>query len=69
MDDILITRNIIEDVTKVKAELNKEFDLKDLGAASKILRIDIQRERKQSSLCLSQETYLKKILDKFGMSN
>ena len=32
---------IFEDVMKVKAELNKEFDLKDLGATSRILGIDI----------------------------
>lgn len=45
------------------------FDMKDLGASSKILGISIQRDRKQSRLCLSQESYLKKILDNFGISN
>ena len=69
MDDILIASNNVEDVMRVKAELNKEFDMKDLGVASRILGIDIRRDRKQSRLCLSQETHLKKILDKFGMSN
>lgn len=54
MDDILV---------------DKEFDMKDLGDASRILGIGIQRDRKQSKLCLSQETYLKKILNKFDMSN
>ena len=43
--------------------------MKDFGIATKILGIDIQRDIKQSRLCLSQETYLRKILDKFGMSN
>ena len=46
MDDILIARNNVEDVMRVKAELNKEFDMKDLGAASRILGIDIRRDRK-----------------------
>ena len=69
MDDILIASNNVEDVMRVKAELNKEFDMKDLGGASRILGIDIQRDRKKSKLCLSQEAYLRKILEKFGMSN
>jgi hypothetical protein len=69
VDDILIESNNVKDVMKVKDELNKEFDMKDLGAASRILGIDIRRDRKQSKLCLSQETYLRKILDKFGMLN
>ena len=53
----------------MEVELNKEFNMKDLGVASKILGIDIQRDIKQSRLCLSQETRLKKTLDKFRMSN
>ena len=69
MDDILIESNNVEDLIKVKVKLNKEFDMKDLGVASIIFRIDIQRDRKQPRLWLSQETYLKKILEKFGMSN
>ena len=69
MDDILIVGNNVEYVVKVKAKLDKEFDMKDLGAASRIHGIDIRRDKKQSILCLSQEAYLKKILDKFGISN
>lgn len=69
VDDILITSNNFEDVVKVREELDKEFDMKDLGATFKIFRIDIQRDRKHSRLCLSQETCLEKILEKFGMSN
>ena len=54
MDDILIASNSVEDVMKVMSELNKEFDMKDLGVASRILGIDIRRDKKQSKLCLSQ---------------
>src|ERR1051325_1407121 len=54
---------------RVKTELNKEFEMKDLGAASRILGIDIRRDKNQLKLFLSQEAYLRKILEKFGMSN
>lgn len=42
--------------------------MKDLGDVTRILGIDIKRDRKKSTLCLSQESYLRKILDMFGMS-
>ncbi|CAK8535256.1 unnamed protein product [Lathyrus sativus] len=54
VDDILIVSNNVEEVMRVKVELNKEFDMKDMGDVSRILGIDIQRDRKQSKLCLSQ---------------
>lgn len=41
MDDIFIESKNVENVMKVKVELDKEFDMKDLGVASRILRIDI----------------------------
>src|SRR4051812_38974863 len=44
VDDILIASKNVEDVMRVKAKLNKEFDMKDLGAASRILGIDNRRD-------------------------
>lgn len=46
MDDILITRNGVEGIMKAKVELDNEFDMKDLGDSSRILIIDIQRDKK-----------------------
>ena len=39
-----------------------EFDMKDLGAAKKILGIEIHRDRGAGKLWLSQKRYLKKVL-------
>src|ERR1051325_8622962 len=69
VDDTLIASNNVEEVMRVKAKLNKEFKMKDLGATSRILMIDIRRDRKHSKLCLSQEACLRKILERYGMSN
>ena len=46
VDGILVVSNNVEDVMRVKAKLNKEFDMKDLGVASEILGIDIRRDKK-----------------------
>src|ERR1051325_12033626 len=50
VDYILIASNNVEEVMRVKAELNKEFEMKDLRAASRILGIDIRKDRKLSKV-------------------
>ena len=41
--------------------------MKDLGGAKRILGIEIKRDRDKKLLFLSQEMYLKKVLNRFGM--
>lgn len=42
--------------------------MKDLGGASRILGIDIIRNRRTRYMFLSQKNYLKKVLNRFGMA-
>lgn len=42
--------------------------MKDLGEAHYILGIQITRNRQARTLCISQEEYLKNVLDRFAMS-
>ena len=42
--------------------------MKDLGEAKKILDTEIARDRQRGTLCLTQKQYLKKVLQRFGMS-
>ena len=65
----MIASNSKSEVEKLKSELSREFEMKDLGVAKRILRIEIKRERKRILLYLSQELYLIKFLERFGMSN
>ncbi|CAA7047040.1 unnamed protein product [Microthlaspi erraticum] len=67
VDDMLLAAKSITEVNKLKAELSREFEMKDLGAASRILGIDITRNRKEGTLCLSQSGYLKKVIQRFNM--
>ena len=69
VDDILIASNNKSKVEKLKSELSREFEMKDLGAAKRILGIEIKRDRKKKLLYLSEELYLRKVLERFGMSN
>ncbi|KAL9840222.1 putative RNA-directed DNA polymerase [Arabidopsis thaliana] len=69
VDDMLIAAKNMSEVNKVKKRLSSEFEMKDMGAASKILGIEITRDRVNGVLCLSQAGYLKKVLKRFNMSN
>ena len=52
----------------VKPWFLKLFDMKDMGEANYILNVKIQRDRSKKFLSLSQETYIKKIVERFQMN-
>ena len=68
IDDMLITSRNQEEICRLKAQLSKEFEMKDLGEAKKILDMEIARDRQRGTLCLTQKQYSKKVLQCFGMS-
>jgi hypothetical protein len=53
VDDILIAAKSKIDIVNLKAQLRSEFEMKDLGAAKKILGMEISRDRKPGLLFLS----------------
>ena len=55
-------------VQKLKAQLKKEFDIKDLGEAKKILGMEITQDRSTCRLWLSQANYVFKVLERFNMA-
>ena len=67
VDDMLIAAKDMSEINRLKAQLNGEFEMKDLDTAKKILGMEIQRDRKAGKLFLSQKGYLEKVLERFGM--
>ena len=43
--------------------------MKDLGAAKKILGMEIERDRNGGKLYLTKKSYIEKVLERFGMKN
>ena len=64
---MLITSKSQVEIERLKAQMSKEFEMKDLGEAKKILDMEISRDRERGKLWLSQKQYLKMILQCFGM--
>ena len=65
VDDMLIAGGSKRDIDKLKGELSKEFEMKDLSAMKQILGMRIIRN--SGVLRLSQEEYVKKVLSRFSM--
>ena len=53
----------------MKAQLSKEFEMKNLGRARKILGMEIMRDKNKGRLCFTQRQYLEKVVARFGMEN
>jgi hypothetical protein len=67
VDDMLIAAKSRKEITTLKRLLSSEFEMKDLGAAKKILGMEITRDRKAGLLFLSQHAYIEKVLQCFNM--
>ncbi|GKV04185.1 hypothetical protein SLEP1_g16379 [Rubroshorea leprosula] len=69
VDDMLILGQDVEKICRLKEELSKSFDMKDLGPAKQILGMAITRDRKAGKLWLSQEKYVEQLLERFNMKH
>ena len=53
VDDMLVACKSMGEIRKPKSQLSAEFEMKDMGAAQKILGMKIRRERKERRIYLS----------------
>ncbi|KAH9723672.1 hypothetical protein KPL70_007193 [Citrus sinensis] len=68
VDDMLIASKSMEHINFLKQQLKGEFEMKDLGPAKKILGMQLIRDWKSGTFFLTQEEYIRKVLDKFDMT-
>jgi len=54
-------------IQKFKAQIKREFDMKDLSEAKKILGMEITRDGGSRRLWLYQENYILKVLERFNI--
>ncbi|WVY93468.1 hypothetical protein V8G54_032556 [Vigna mungo] len=67
VDDMLVAGSDMTDIRNLKMQLSKEFDMKDLGPAKKILGMQITRDKQKGVLQLSQAQYINHVLQRFNM--
>ena len=68
VDDMLIMRKKLDEISRLKDQMARTFDMKDLGAAKQILAIEIHRHKRNGKLSFSQEKYVEKIIERFEMN-
>ncbi|KAK2989942.1 hypothetical protein RJ640_013866 [Escallonia rubra] len=63
------TGNDMSSIVAIKQWLSSTFEMKDMGEANYVLGVKIVRDRPKRLLDLSQETYIKKVIERFRMHN
>ena len=64
---LLYVDGMMDQIDKLKKQLKNTFEMKDLGAAKKILGVELLRNSKKRILKLLQHCYIKKVLERFEM--
>ena len=67
VDDLVLAAPSKDLINWIRMKLHKEFEMTDLGDLSTFLGLEIERNRSQRTLHLSQRTYIIKILTEYGM--
>ena len=65
VDDMLLVCPDKSEICRLKSQLKERFKMKDLGLATRILGMEIKRDRKAQKLWLYQKNYLSKVLNRF----
>jgi len=69
VDDLLLITNDKNLKISIKEDLEKKFQMKDLGKASKFLGIRITRNRAKGLIAIDQTEYIDEILRRFNMTD
>ena len=69
VDYILIAGNIKEMIDTTKKWLSSNFEMKDTGEANFVLGVKIIKDRAKRLLGLTQDTYIKKMLERYHMQD
>ena len=66
---MLVATKDMSEVKKLKFQLSKEFEMKNLEVANKNFGMEIIRDSKKKKLWLSKRSYIEKVLARFNMEN
>ncbi|GKD04760.1 retrotransposon protein, putative, ty1-copia subclass [Tanacetum coccineum] len=69
VDDMMIACKSKAKIGPAKSSLKREFDMKELGEAKKILGMEIVKDRSRNILRVSQSGYVSKILNNLRIDN
>ena len=68
VDDLLIAASRLAELSLFKKDLAAQFNMEDLGEASYILGIEIQRDRTARTISIGQSNYITGLLERHNMA-
>ena len=69
VDDLLIISSSLPRFVHLKSKLSQLFEMTDMGEAHYILGLKITRNRSARQLSLSQQEYVRRVVERYGMTN
>lgn len=67
LDDLIIASKKENEIIYLKRKLSNELEMKDLGKLKSFHSLEINQDREENILTISQEKYLTKLLKRFHM--
>jgi hypothetical protein len=69
VDDLIIFGKDVASIKDIKAQLNEEYEMKDLGELKYFLGIQVHRDRERKIIHINQSGYNRTILERYGMES
>lgn len=69
VDDLIMLASNMESMGDLKAKLEAEYDMTDLGELHYCLGVEFARDRVARTITMSQARYLEEVLKRFGMED
>jgi len=67
VDDLIILASHVTQLKWLKSELEKEFEMSDLGELRYCLGVEFERNREARTITMSQRSYIDEVLKRFNM--
>jgi hypothetical protein len=69
VDDLILLSSDKEKMSELKASLEEEYNMSDLGELHFFLGVHIERNRAARTITLHQRSYIEEVLERFGMAD
>ena len=69
VDDVLLLGKNRKVLERIKRKLMGHFSMTDMGEVSLVLGIEVIRDRTNGTVTITQENYVKSLLERYGMRN
>ena len=67
VDDLIILASNITQLKWLKSELEKEFEMSDLGELHYCLGVEFERNRETRTITINKRSYIEEVLKRFNM--